>query len=86
MLEFNLNTKKDCELLTQVKLAIFLSFLYSQNSIDNFKGVHTMNNFLSVVLFNTNKHTYTLGDMITLISGMIILCCVVFISLIVGIK
>ena len=45
-----------------------------------------MNNFLSVVLFNTNKHTYTIGDMITLISAMIILCGVVFISLLVGIK
>lgn len=45
-----------------------------------------MNNFLSIVLFNTDKHTYTIGDMITLISGMIILCGVVFISLIVGIK
>ena len=45
-----------------------------------------MNNFLSIVLFNTNKHTYTLGDMITLISGMVLLCGVVFVSLIVGIK
>ena len=45
-----------------------------------------MNNFLSIVLFNTDKHTYTLGDMITLISGMLILCCVVFVSLVIGIK
>ena len=45
-----------------------------------------MNNFLSVVLFNTNKHSYTLGDMITLISAMLILCGAVFISLVVGIK
>lgn len=45
-----------------------------------------MNNFLSIVLFNTTKHTYTIGDMITLISAMIILCCVVFISLVIGIK
>ena len=52
----------------------------------NFKGVHVMNNFLSVVLFNTNKHTYTVGDMISLISAMIILCGVVIVSLIVGIK
>ena len=72
--------------LTFVKsLAIFLSFLYDQNSI-TFKGVHVMNNFLSVVLFNTNKHTYTIGDMISLISAMIILCGIVFVSLIVGIK
>ena len=45
-----------------------------------------MNNFLSIVLFNTKKHTYTIGDMITLISGMIILCCFVFVSLVMGIK
>ena len=45
-----------------------------------------MNNFLSIVLFNTNKHTYTIGDMITLISGMILLCAFVYISLIIGIK
>ena len=44
------------------------------------------NNFLSVVLFNTKKHTYTIGDMITLTSGMVLLCGVVFVSLIVGIK
>lgn len=45
-----------------------------------------MNNFLSVVLLNTNKHTYTIGDMITLISAMILLCGVVFVSLVIGIK
>ena len=53
---------------------------------NNFKGVYVMSNFLSVVLFNTNKHTYTIGDMISLISGMIILCGVVFVSLVIGIK
>ena len=52
----------------------------------NFKGAYIMNKFLSVVLFNTNKHTYTVGDMISLISAMIILCGVVIVSLIVGIK
>ena len=45
-----------------------------------------MNNFLSIVLFNTDKHSYTIGDMITLIIAMIILCFVVFISLVIGIK
>ena len=45
-----------------------------------------MNNFLSIVLFNTDKHTYTIGDMITLFSGMVLLCGVVFISLVIGIK
>ena len=70
-----------------LSLAIFLSFLYSQNSlIKTLKGVYVMNNFFSLVLFNTKKHTYTIDDMITLISGMIILCCVVFVSLVIGIK
>ena len=45
-----------------------------------------MNNFLSIVLFNTTKHTYTIGDMVTLTSAMIILCGVVFVSLVIGIK
>ena len=45
-----------------------------------------MNNFLSTVLFNTKKHTYTIGDMITLTSGMVLLCGVVFVSLVIGIK
>ena len=50
------------------------------------KAYYTMDNFLSIVLFSTKKHSYTVGDMITLTSGMIILCCVAFISLIIGIK
>ena len=45
-----------------------------------------MNNFLSIVLFNTNKHSYTIGDMISLTSAMVLLCGVVFISLVIGIK
>ena len=45
-----------------------------------------MDSFLSIVLFNTNKHSYTIGDIITLISSMVLLCCVVFVSLVVGIK
>ena len=45
-----------------------------------------MNNFLSIVLFNTKKHTYTIGDMITLTSAMVLLCGVVFISLVIGVK
>ena len=53
---------------------------------NNFKGVHVMKDSLSIVLFSTNKHSYTIGDMITLISAMIILCGVVFVSLVVGIK
>ena len=78
---------KDCRLNLCYPIAIFLSFLYDQfYQVKTFKGVYTMNNFLSIVLFNTNKHSYTVGDMITLISGMIILCGVVFVSLVIGIK
>ena len=44
-----------------------------------------MSNFLSIVLFDTKKHSYTIGDMITLSRAMIILCGVVFVSLLVGI-
>ena len=40
----------------------------------------------SLVLFSTKKHSYTLGDMITLFSFMILLCAFVYISLIIGIK
>ena len=41
---------------------------------------------LSTKLFSTKKHSYTVGDMITLSSFMILLCAFVYISLIVGIK
>ena len=62
------------------------SFPYSQNSIIKTKGVHVMNNFLSIALFNTKKHSYTVGDMITLFSFMILLCAFAYISLIIGVK
>ena len=39
-----------------------------------------------LVLFSTKKHSYTVGDMITLSSFMILLCAFVYISLIIGIK
>ena len=41
---------------------------------------------LSTKLFSTKKHSYTVGDMITLLSFMILLCAFVYISLIVSIK
>ena len=41
---------------------------------------------LSTNLFSTYKHDYTVGDMITLFSFMILLCAFVYISLIVGVK
>ena len=40
----------------------------------------------SLVLFSTKKHSYTIGDMITLFSFMTLLCAFVHISLIIGIK
>ena len=42
--------------------------------------------FLSIKLFSTKKHAYTIGDMITLFSFMILICAFVYISLIIGIK
>lgn len=41
--------------------------------------------FLSITLFNTKKHSYTVGDMITLISFMVLLTGFLFVSLMVGI-
>lgn len=41
---------------------------------------------LSITLFNTKKHSYTVGDMITLTSFMILLTGFLFISLMVGIR
>lgn len=41
---------------------------------------------LSTKLFSTYKHSYTVGDMITLFSFMILLCAFTYISLIIGIK
>lgn len=41
---------------------------------------------LSTVLFSTYKHNYTIGDMITLCSFMILLCAFVYISLLISIS
>ena len=41
---------------------------------------------LSTKLFSTHKHSYTMGDMITLFSFMTLLCAFVYISLIISIK
>ena len=41
---------------------------------------------LATKLFSTKKHSYTIGDMITLFSFMMLLCAFVYISLIIGIK
>ena len=49
-------------------------------------ALYEAKDLLATKLFNTHKHSYTIGDMITLFSFMILLCTVVYTSLIVGIK
>ena len=50
------------------------------------RALYETKDFLAITLFSTYKNKYTLGDMITLFSFMILLCAFVYISLIVGIK
>lgn len=50
------------------------------------RALYEIKDLLSSTLFSTYKHSYTLGDMITLFSFMILLCAFTYISLIVGIK
>ena len=50
------------------------------------RALYEAKDLLSTKLFSTMKHSYTVGDMITLFSFMILLCVFVYISLIVGIK
>jgi hypothetical protein len=50
------------------------------------RALYETKDLLSTKLFSTYKHHYTLGDMITLFSFMILLCAFVYISLIIGIK
>lgn len=50
------------------------------------RALYEAKDLLSIKIFSTKKHSYTLGDMITLFSFMILLCAFVYISLIVGIK
>ena len=50
------------------------------------RALYEAKDLLSSTLFSTYKHAYTLGDMITLFSFMILLCAFVYISLIIGIK
>lgn len=49
------------------------------------RALSEIKDLLSTKLFST-KHSYTVGDMITLFSFMILLCVFVYISLIIGIK
>ena len=50
------------------------------------RATYEAKDLLASTLFSTKKHSYTIGDMITLTSGMVILCGVVFISLVISIK
>ena len=50
------------------------------------RTIYESKNLLSTKLFSTKKHRYTIGDMVTLFSFMMLLCSFVYISLIVGIK
>ena len=50
------------------------------------RALYEAKSLLSTKLFSTMKHSYTIGDMITLFSFMILLCAFVYISLIVGVK
>lgn len=50
------------------------------------RALYEAKDLLSTNLFSTKKHKYTIGDMITLFSFMILLCAFVYISLIIGIK
>ena len=50
------------------------------------RALYEAKDLLSTKLFSTKKHSYTIGDMISLFSFIILLCAFVYISLIVGIK
>ena len=50
------------------------------------RTLYESKDLLAINLFSTEKHSYTLGDMITLFSFMILLCAFVFVSLVIGIK
>ena len=50
------------------------------------RALYETKDLLSTELFSTYRHSYTVGDMITLFSFMILLSTFVYISLIVCIK
>ena len=50
------------------------------------RALYEAKDLLATKLFSTMKHSYTVGDMITLSSFMILLCAFVYISLIIGIN
>ena len=50
------------------------------------RTLYEAKDLLSIKLFSTYKHNYTVGDMITLVSFMMLLSAFAYISLVVGIK
>ena len=50
------------------------------------RALYEAKDLLSIKLFSTMKHCYTIGDMITLFSFMTLLCAFVFVSLVISIK
>ena len=50
------------------------------------RATYEVKDLLAIKLFSTKKHSYTIGDMITLFSFMILLSAFAYISLIIGIK
>ena len=50
------------------------------------RALYESKDLLAIKLFSTKKHSYTIGDMITLFSFMILLCAFTYISLVIGIK
>ena len=50
------------------------------------RALYEAKDLMSLELFSTYKHSYTVGDMIMLFSFMILLSAFVYISLIIGIK
>lgn len=50
------------------------------------RALYEAKDLLSTKLFSTKKHTYNVGDMITLFSFMVLLTAFAYVSLIIGIK
>ena len=50
------------------------------------RALYEAKDLLSIKLFSTCKHSYTVGDMIMLFSFMTLLCAFAYISLTIGIK
>ena len=49
------------------------------------RALYEAKDLISTKLFSTKKHSYMIGDMISLFSFMILLCAFVYISLIISV-